>query len=88
MDFKDVKNDYLRLMAKWGYPNDMTGAFVDAEKMEKVVLNPTKKNAAEYMKEVIHYGFQFGYCYYSEHYGKVSINECALLTELYEKYMY
>lgn len=87
MDFKQVKHDYQSLIAKWGYPYDMTGGFVDAEKMEKVVLNPTKKNAAEYMKDVIDYGFQDrDYCYYSEQHGKVSVFQCPLLEKLYHKY--
>lgn len=89
MDFKEIKRDYQNLKKKWGYPNDMTGGFVDAEKMEMVILNPTKNNAAEYMKDVIYYGFQDrDSCYNSEQYGKVHISKCELLTELYEKYMY
>ena len=38
MTFEEVKKDYQALIAKWGHPRDMTGGFVDAEQMEKVIL--------------------------------------------------
>ena len=86
MNFKEVKKDYQELKKKYGLPYDMTGGFVDAEKMEKVILNPTRQNAAQYMVDVISYGLQSGIFYHSELVGKILINDCILLKELKEKY--
>ena len=36
--FEEVKKDYLDLIREYGEPTDMTGGFVDAEQMIKVVL--------------------------------------------------
>ena len=55
MTFEEVKKDYEKLM-EVGVPSDMTGGFVDAEHIEKVILNPTKTNAKKYMMDVICYG--------------------------------
>ena len=40
MTFEEVKKDYLKIIAELGFPHDMTGGFVDAERMEKVIRNP------------------------------------------------
>lgn len=64
----------------------MTGGFVDSEKMEKVILNPTKANAKKYMINVIQYGFQMGEYWNSES-GNVSINDSATVKKMYNKYV-
>jgi len=87
MNFDKIKKDYQRLIKKYGHPEDMTGGFVDSEKMEEVILNPTKANAAQYMKLVIQYGFQWGEFYKSEAHGDISINDCNFLRGLYEEYI-
>ena len=87
MKFEEVKEDYQRLLGKYGYPSDITGGFVDAERMEKVILNPTKKNATDYMLDVISYAFQGDEFYNSEQFGEVSIYECPLLMKMYNKYI-
>ena len=84
--FEEVKKDYNELISKWGHPCDMTGGFVDAEHMEKVILNPTKSNARDYLVSVIDYGFQDMEHYRSEMHGNIKINECEILQRLFEKY--
>jgi hypothetical protein len=86
MNFENVKKDYVRLIDDYGFPEDMTGGFVDAEKMEKVIRNPTKKNAANYMKSVIEYGFQMGDFWNTEINGKISIHGDKFLEKCYAKY--
>ena len=88
MSFEKVKKDYLDVIRKWGHPSDMTGGFVDAEAMEKVILNPTKERAASYLIDVIQYGFQdMDECYNSEEHGKVHKSTCEILTRVYERYI-
>lgn len=87
MKFEEVKKDYLLLIRKYGEPIDMTGGFVDAERMINVILNPTKENAKKYLMEVIAYGFQWGDFYRSETNGDISINECSIVKNIYEKYI-
>ena len=86
MKFEDVKNDYQMLIAKYGHPYDMTGGFVDSEAMEKVILDPSKKKAMEYMISVIQYGMQDGINYHGERAGRVWIESDLFLASLYEKY--
>jgi len=86
MKFEDVKKDYLKLIKEYGYPEDMAGGFVDAEKMEIVILNPTKKNATKYMMNVIEYGFQLGKFWASENKGNIPIENDEFLIECYEIY--
>ncbi len=87
MSFAIVKSDYHRLIKKHGHPYDMTGGFVDAEKMEYVILNPTKKNAEDYMRQVISYGFQFKAKSYRTEEGFVDIDECPLVKYIYVTYI-
>ena len=86
MKFEDVKKDYIKLLKEYGYPEDMTGGFVDAEKMEIVIRNPTKKNAAKYMADVIAYGFQLGEFWNSEEKGHIPIANDEFLFYCYETY--
>lgn len=86
MKFEEIKRDYIRLINDYGYPEDMTGGFVDAEKMEIVIRSPTKKNAARYMKDVIQYGFQMGEFWRSESQGEISIHGDDFLERCYETY--
>jgi len=86
MTFEEVKKDYLKLVNKYGEPYDMTGGFVDAERMIKVILNPTKENAKRYLMEVIVYGFQFGDYYLSETNGAIYPCDCPIVKEMHEKY--
>lgn len=86
MTFDEVKKDYLELLDKYGYPEDMTGGFVDAEHMEKVIRNPTKANAKKYMIDVIQYGFQDRENYKSEFEGHINIKSCDFLNKIYSKY--
>ena len=82
--FEEVKADYEKLMDDYGTPEDMTGAFVDAERMEKVIRNPTKKNAMEYMIQVIQYGFQGGCrCWKTEFNGQIPIDGDEFLEDCY-----
>lgn len=86
MKFEDVKKDYIKLIDDYGFPEDMTGGFVDAEKMEKVIRNPTKANAMRYMLDVIAYGFQMGEYWRSENKGEISIEGDDFLSRCYEDY--
>ena len=86
MTFEEVKKDYQELIGKCGVAYDMTGGFVDAEHMEKVILNPTKANAKKYMIDVINYGFQMGEFWNSEE-GEVSINDNETAYKMYHKYV-
>ncbi|KKN79722.1 hypothetical protein LCGC14_0337440 [marine sediment metagenome] len=85
--FENVRKDYLKIISKCGPPADMTGGFVDSEQMEKIVLNPTKKNAMEYMKSIIQYGFQHGAYWNSEGKGLISTKENETVNEMYERYI-
>lgn len=85
MTFEEVKADYVKLINEYGYPYDMTGGFVDSEQMEKVILNPTKTNAKQYMKNVINYGFQWGRFWKAET-GKTSIHGDLFLEKCYSIY--
>lgn len=86
MKFEDIKKDYIQLVSEYGCPEDMTGGFVDAEKMEVVIRNPTKKNAAKYMKDVIEYGFQFGRFWRTELYGDFDVDGDEFLERCYDLY--
>lgn len=86
MKFEDVKSDYVKLMEQYGIPEDMTGKFEDARQMEKVIRNPSKKTAADYMKRVISYGFQYGEFWNTEFNGKISIHGDKFLERCYEEY--
>ena len=88
MTFAEIKKDYIRLIKEHYYPYDMDGGFVQSEKMEKVILNPTKKGASNYMATVIAYGFQWGKYYRSELHGEQDIEDYPFLKYLYEKYRY
>ena len=86
MKFEDVKRDYEKLVDEYGIPEDMTGAFVYAEHMEKVIRNPTKKNAARYMRDVIAFGFQGGEFWNTEFNGQISIHGDEFLERCYDEY--
>jgi hypothetical protein len=86
MTFEEVKKDYVELM-DIGVPYDMTGGFVDSERMETVIRNPTKSNAKKYMIEVIYYGFQWGDYWKTETSGDIHINDNKFINEMYEKYI-
>ena len=86
MTFDEVRSDFQRLNKEYGEPNDMTGGFVDAEAMIKVIYNPTKSTSMKYMKSVIYYGFQWGEYWYTET-DKFSIHEDEFLLEIYNKYI-
>ena len=88
MKFTEVKKDYLELIREHGAPYDMTGGFVDAGEMIIVILNPTKKNAVEYLENVISYGFGFKDRHYRNVYDKyISIDECDIVKRIYDKYI-
>lgn len=87
MTFEEVKYDYLSLIEKYGYPEDMTGGFVCETHMEKVILAPTKTNAKEYLIRVIRYGFQSGAFWRSELNGDISIEYCNIVNRIYQKYI-
>jgi len=88
MTFEEVKKDYLELKSKWGFPDDMTGAFVMEESLEKIMLNPSRKASKEWMISVFQYGFQNKDTkYHTEFYRNISIYECELIKRIYEKYI-
>ncbi len=87
MKFEEVKSDYIEIIRKHGFPEDMTGGFVDAGHMEVVIRNPTKLNAKKYMLSVIEYGFQLGKFWSTED-GKITIDECELVNRIYDKYIW
>lgn len=88
LKFEEVKKDYLAIIKEHGRPYDMTGGFVDAEKMEVVILNPTKINAAKYMRDVIYYGFQFKQKHWRNEYGDyISIEKSDIVKRVYKKYI-
>lgn len=84
--YESVKKDYQKLIKKYGDPDDMTGGFVDGEKYQELLRNPSKENAMNHMIRIIQYGFQDNECYNSECYGRISIYDCDLCAELKEKY--
>ncbi len=86
MTFNEVKKDYIEIISIHGFPEDMTGGFVDAQHMEVVIRNPTKENAKHYMLSVIQYGFQWGQ-YWRTNDGEISINESEIVNKVYEKYI-
>lgn len=87
MKFEEVKAGYVKLMDEYGVPEDMTGGFVDAERMEEVIRNPTKKNAMKYMLAVMSYGFQRGdRCWKTEINGSIPVDGDEFLEDCYELY--
>lgn len=88
MTFEEVKRDYLEIIEEAGIPYDMTGGFVAEEQMEKVIRNPTKRNAKNYMINVIEYGFQWGDYWKSQTSGEISINDNEVVRKIYDKYVF
>ncbi len=86
MTFEEVKKDYIEIIKMHGFPEDMTGGFVDAEHMEVVIRNPTKSNAKNYMLNVISYGFQWGDFWNTED-DKVYPCDSEVVKRIYEKYI-
>ena len=86
MTFEEVKADYLKLIDEYGVPEDMTGGFVDAERMEVVIRNPTKTNAKKYMLDVISYGFQYGNFWRTEFNGDITIESDKWLQDVHDIY--
>lgn len=87
MTFEEVKKDYLEIFREYSEPYDMTGGFVDADYMIKVILNPTKRNAKMYLISVIQYGFQWGSYWKNAEGDKISIDDSEIVNRLYNKYI-
>lgn len=85
-NYNQLLNDYTRIIDKYGEPEDMTGGFVDQEKFWELLKCPTKQKAADIIKQILDYGFQFDGYYNSETDGRIDIEGCELLTEIYNRY--
>ena len=85
--FKEVKQDYVKLISDYGMPEDMTGGFVAEEHMEVVIRSPSQSNAKKYMIDVIKYGFQSGEFWRSEDNGDMYISTYPFIYEMYCKYI-
>jgi hypothetical protein len=51
--FKIAKKHYDYLLEKYGMFNDFTGSSAESDDFASLLMNPSKKNAAEIMEEYI-----------------------------------
>ena len=60
MTYAQARADHEYLWTNYGEAEDMTGAFVEGEKYQQLLRNPTKANAARHYALQIEYWFQAG----------------------------
>lgn len=60
MSYEQAYKDHRYLWQKYGAADDMTGGYVDSDDLDRMLKNPTKKQAKECLVSQICYWFQVG----------------------------
>ncbi|MCP3924524.1 MAG: hypothetical protein GY714_18275 [Desulfobacterales bacterium] len=55
---KEIENDYYYMVRTHGEPSDLTGGFVEGDKLEDLLKKPTITTAYNIYKSLLQYGFQ------------------------------